>query len=84
MIVQCHKDNKLVGNLIELTVRKCSGMEYLAWDEVSNQNPTSNLPEHSASQPVPLSFPFCFATEKYISLEYYTEECFKIIPSREI
>jgi len=59
-------------------------MEYLAWDEMSNQNPASNLQEHSASQPTPLSSPFCFAAEKYICLEYYTEEYFKIIPSREI
>lgn len=76
-ICQHHKANKLLSNLIGLIVKRCPGAKYPAWDEVSKQNPTSDLQEQSVSQPTLLLSPFCFATEKkHICLGYHTEEYF--------
>lgn len=63
-ICQCHKANKLLGNLIGLIVKRCSGMEYPVQDEVPKQNPVRDLQKQSVSQPTLLLSPFRFSKEK--------------------
>lgn len=64
LFLSATKANKLLGNLIGLIVKRCPGVEYPARDEVSKQNPTSDLQEQSILQPTLLLSPFSFATEK--------------------